>query len=143
MQRNTAYRAVESALAPTAASDNPMARHWRGEYGLGVSYWINTVAVGAALDTATRALESIFPGVLGDRFAVFLASYLAIMLVVGTWQMVGLWRSACRHVNLGGKLVWAFLAKAIVVFGWMLLLLTSSALIMVIAKAMTFSPPVA
>lgn len=143
MQHNSASRAVESVLAPQAASTSPIARHWRGDYGLGVSYWVNTVIVGAALDTAVRALEGVFPGVLGGGFALFLATYLVIMLATGIWQMVGLWRSACRHVARGGRLIWAFLAKIIVVFGWVLLLMTASTLFLVTVKAMTFSPPVA
>ena len=41
----------------------------------------------------------------------------AFAITLAVWQWVGIWRSASRHHERGGKRNWAYLAKASVILG--------------------------
>ncbi len=47
---------------------------------------------------------------------------LLIVIVLGgaieVWQLIGIWRSASKHTERGGRRVWAFLAQIGVIVGW-------------------------
>jgi hypothetical protein len=93
-------------------------RHWRGELSLPVAYWINgwlgdipviLLATGAGLLIRVPALVKI---ALAAAMAVWVLAFL-----VSIWQLVGIWRSAGRHVGRGGRKVWAILAQVSVGLG--------------------------
>jgi hypothetical protein len=98
--------------------NNFIARHWRGEYSLGASYWwfgfLGNLAVGliAATLAAVFQVERGFDpkAILCTVASVWLASGL-----VALWQTVGVWRSANRHITrrklIGKRSPWAWLAK--------------------------------
>ena len=48
-------------------------------------------------------------GDIGVRYAVF-----GLLEVVAVWQLVGIWRSADRHPDRGGRRFWAGVAKVMV-----------------------------
>jgi hypothetical protein len=94
-------------------------RHWRGEYPLGVAYWVNsllvvflaTVLAGAALrgvETAGAPLQAVAAGAL---------LLLLLSLLFWGWGVVGTWRSATYHEDRGGSGSWAIAAQVMVVIG--------------------------
>ncbi len=104
-----------TALAPRGSY---IARHWRGELPLAVSYWVNgtfaslaalmlTVVVGAVVDFS-RAPRFWSALLIGVWFAV---------LAMSAWQVVGVWRSAGGHPGRGGSRRWAVAARVAVVVG--------------------------
>lgn len=115
---------AHAATAEPPKSQNFIARHWRGEYPLWVSYWV----VGFASNLA--ALLAI---VLLSQFMVTQVSYVPLALwtffvvlwssLVGLaiWQAVGIWRSASRRRierrAAGKRAPWAVLAKVAVCLG--------------------------
>lgn len=115
---------IIEAASPPPRSNNFVARHWRGEYPLWVSYWIVNVAGSASyiivLIFAAAILYSSDDDNPVPRFFAFVAVWLGV-LPIATWQVVGLWRSATRYTvlraNLGKGSIWAGLAKLIVILG--------------------------
>jgi hypothetical protein len=106
------------------ASSNPIrranyiARHWRGELGLGVSYWVNYwlgyFAVAILCEGVRRALA---PADNPIGWAVSASLVCSITTAVTVWQLVGVWRSAAKHKARGGRVFWAGLAKLVVLTG--------------------------
>ncbi len=92
-------------------------RHWRGELPLPVSYWINAflgnivvLLVAAAIIAAVTDYKPI-PNLIAAAAIWFL------VVLVATWQFVGVWRSANRHMAETKRFGWARVAKAVVVLG--------------------------
>jgi len=96
-----------------------VARHWRGELSLGVSYWICGSLIGALVGGGIAVLvASIDHSDIPLREYAFAAILLSLFsLAVWIWSVVGIWRSASKHASRGGKPVWAGLAKFSVVLG--------------------------
>ncbi len=102
-----------------ASSYNFIAKHWRGEYSLGVSYWLFGFLIAFFI-----ALLNVTLGHLSDAMnlntqkqgATIFVYYVAI-LVVAVWQLVGVIRSASAHVSRGGKRFWAGMAKVMACLG--------------------------
>jgi hypothetical protein len=95
-----------------------VARHWRGELSLGVSYWINGFlanfgagfairAIGAALDAEYDPI----PSFLG------LVAIWVVVALFAVWQVIGIWRAARNHVARGRGPFWAFAARVMMVIG--------------------------
>jgi hypothetical protein len=116
---------TQSGLKRKARFNNFIARYWRGEFSLPVSYWVFgflgnlfvglvAVLVGGAL-TENRSYEP------RPIFASFALIWLCV-LVVAVWQLVGVWRSANRyrheHVSSGKQAFWAGAAQFAVVLGF-------------------------
>ncbi|MDF3931350.1 ATP-dependent Clp protease proteolytic subunit [Pseudomonas citronellolis] len=102
-------------------SGNFMTRHWRGEYSLARSYWINGMLVNVAGMAASWALQVAMKGVAIDPMmscAMIILLY-GLLLVVTVWQVVGIWRSASLHVARGGTAFWATAARILVAIGLM------------------------
>ncbi|HXP30230.1 MAG TPA: hypothetical protein VN832_04010 [Stellaceae bacterium] len=108
------------AAAPVRRSY--LLRHWRGELSLPVAYWINgwlgdipiiLLATGAGLLIRVPAL--VKPA-LAAGMAVWVLAFL-----VSIWQLVGIWRSAGRHVGRGGRKIWAVLGQVSVGLGAVML----------------------
>lgn len=91
-------------------------RHWRGELPLAVAWWVNGVALTAAL--LALGLNGGRLGIgplLATRagFAAYLAAGLVLFLLVPAWQVVGIFRAADRHAAEVGTLLAARLVQAL------------------------------
>jgi len=112
---------VPPPLLPQQASRsrNYIARHWRGELSLPVSYWLNgilgAVVVGATVGVLAYAInqQSDAQPVLW-LFSLIATWTSAALLTI--WQAVGVWRSATRY-RQRGKRFWGAAAKALVLLG--------------------------
>ncbi|SFP53512.1 hypothetical protein SAMN05216229_103160 [Geopseudomonas sagittaria] len=120
--RETVKGATESTSntrRPSARKTNFLVTHWRGDYSLGFSYWVIgsllTIVV-VAISAATGSINGLRE--LGPRTsgAVILAFY-GFIIPLSLWQLVGIWRSANKHSQRGGKAIWASLAKVMVILG--------------------------
>lgn len=106
----------ESHPAP-ARQPNFIVKHWRGDYSLGFSYWV----IGSLLTVIVVAITAAVGSNSGLRELGMMVSGAAILFIYGfivtltLWQLVGIWRSADKHVQRGGKTIWAGLAKVMVV----------------------------
>lgn len=121
-----------SALDDLAVSDhntkhrfnNFIARNWRGEYPLWVSYWL----VGVGTNIAAVAIPLVLALLIQPsggfwplaNFAFFVGLWLLIAIAL-VWQFVGVWRSAnvriAERASLGKGAPWAGLAKFLVIVG--------------------------
>jgi hypothetical protein len=104
---------------PSSRSRNYIARHWRGELSLPVSYWLNgilgAVVVGATIGMLAYAInqQSDAQPVLW-LFSLIVTWTSAALLTI--WQAVGVWRSATRYRQRGNGF-WGAAAKAMVLLG--------------------------
>lgn len=124
---NQVSKEIVDSISPAKPTKNKrrygnfVARHWRGELPLWVSYWIVgflgnvlvglvAISVGSALATIQYQPLPIFGAVLGLWVTV---------VVIVLWQVVGVWRSANEYTNersrFGKSTVWAGVAKFMVV----------------------------
>jgi hypothetical protein len=109
--------------------NNFIARNWRGEFSLVTSYWgfgfLGNIVVGLVSVFAVAAFQSKSGYEPRAILATLLAIWLGLLATV-TWQTVGVWRSANRHISarilLGKRSPWAGLAKLAVFFGCLRLL---------------------
>jgi hypothetical protein len=114
---------VEVTGAPAGLA-HTLARHWRGELGLGRSFWTNTNLVGAialacaaGLISAASMLEAP-PPVSTTRHSLQIWASLGLhLLAVGhgglvLWQVVGLWRAAGAHIAATGNRLRARVTQA-------------------------------
>jgi hypothetical protein len=101
---------------------NFVARHWRGEFPLGISYWVvdilsNVFAV-VVIGLASALSQGTYEPFRLFLFYVLMWSFLTVLAI---WQLVGIWRSAQRRRDeraaLGKRAVWAGLAKLMVCLG--------------------------
>jgi hypothetical protein len=101
---------------------NTVARHWRGELPLWASYWlvvwlgnIAFAVLGLAIAKAFRAESGYNPT---NIFAVIVLTWSSLVVVV-TWQLVGVWRSANKYARTragaGLGAFWGRLAQAAVI----------------------------
>ena len=91
-------------------------RHWRGDLSLELTFWVN----GAILFFALYTVQVVAPGIFtsrGDplRTWIYLLGFLAALTIVSVWQLVGIWRSAGKHRSRGGRALWGWSARAMVV----------------------------
>ena len=100
---------------------NFIVRHWRGDLSLPVSYWIigffgniSAMVIVAIIVAASQA-STYNPSLI---FAVQVGIWGSIGVIL-TWQLVGVWRSANAYIKAGRPVVWAGLAKLMVVLGFL------------------------
>ncbi len=100
-----------------AERPNYFIRHWRGDLSLGVSYWVNGF-LATFLVVFIVVLLVQFRDFGGLKWTAVLAllAY-AVIFALTIWQLVGVWRSASKHVSRGGRSSWAIAAKIAVIFG--------------------------
>ncbi len=120
MPEAVAVYASPPPLPRTASrSRSYVARHWRGELSLPVSYWLNGI-LGGLVVGATVAVLAYVSGRQGDaRPLLWLISLSAIWIsaaLLTLWQTVGVWRSA-TYYRRRGKQFWGAAAKALVMLG--------------------------
>ena len=138
------WKTVEDALGPSFAkapippplppavptlpeppkAQNFVARHWRGEYPLWVSYWV----VGLASNIAALAAILLLSQFMIKQVAyvplalwVFFVVVWSMLAGLATWQAIGIWRSASRrHIALraaGKRAFWPGIAKIAICLG--------------------------
>lgn len=114
-----ATQTLPLSSASHARRSNFILKHWRGDYSLGFSYWIIGSLLSAVVIALTawvgstdeiRQLDPIATG-------LFILSFYTFVVILTLWQFVGVWRSAEKHTQRGGKAGWAALAKVMVVLG--------------------------
>lgn len=103
---------------------NIVARHWRGELPLPVSYWLVNFAVNVCAGMVVIALSYTFTlkgGYEPTGVLAFLALAWATLTVLAIWQVVGLWRSAERRADEQSKArrsaFWARAAQVMAAIG--------------------------
>jgi hypothetical protein len=111
-------------LDDNVRANSVIARHWRGELPLWVSYWIFGFLGNVAVALIPIAAVAIFNTDKGyDPSSIFYATIVvwAGVLLVAIWQMVGVWRSATRYTaaraQLGERALWGNLAKIVIILG--------------------------
>lgn len=103
---------------------NFVVRHWRGEFGLGWSYWGIAFLGNIFALVAIVALNLIFTTEKGyDPGPLFWLNVLTwgLLTIIVVWQVVGTWRSATHHaerrIRLGKGAGWAAAAKLALILG--------------------------
>jgi hypothetical protein len=115
---------MDAALAPEttpARRSGYIARSWRGEVSLARAFFVNcigiTIAFAIALLVPLAAAMFFVNGEVRAEIYLWLA-FMATVYALGTpltvWQLVGLWRSATRHVRGGGRRIVAYGAYALI-----------------------------
>jgi hypothetical protein len=90
--------------------------HWRGELGLGRSYWIDVVLLGALLGALLNALTD-YEGEHASGLTIGLVGGLAFLLLLPfpLWAVVGVWRAASRDAREKRRVLLPGLAKLMMV----------------------------
>ena len=104
---------------PTAPSQNFIARHWRGEFSLARSYWVNHLLLGCGVGLAVGALAAAINLHAVEqpvRWLISLGLTWSVITLFSIWAVVGVWRAATAY-RATGKRVWGNAAKATMVFG--------------------------
>jgi hypothetical protein len=115
---------LHNDVKPASNTDNRNSRsgfilaHWRGEFSLGASYWIN----GALLNVCFAVLfvilgDGVKNNVGSAPWLLGLSAAIVFCPIVLVWQSVGIWRSASKHQTRTGRLLWARVAKFFVIIG--------------------------
>lgn len=93
-------------------------KHWRGELSLAISFWVNVFLINIGIRIFEVWLTEAPPienPVLASQFTI---TYVFLALaIVYPWQIIGLWRSANRHVEETKKGFWPGAVKVLVVLG--------------------------
>src|SRR5229473_2883369 len=83
---------------------NYIARHWRGDLSLSVSYWTNAFLGTIAASIVCRSVRSIPSASDGPLvFAITQSLVWAVAITMSMWYLVGVWRSAGKHRARGGR----------------------------------------
>ena len=93
-------------------------KHWRGELSLATSFWVNVFLTKIGIRIFEMWLTEASPienPVLASQFTITFR-FLALAIVY-PWQIIGLWRSANRHVEETKKRFWPGTVKVLVVLG--------------------------
>jgi uncharacterized protein YecT (DUF1311 family) len=99
-------------------SRNYIARHWRGELSLPVSYWVNGLLGNVLAIIAVVAISRGFDfrDEFDPRVALLTITLIwAVTFAIALWQLVGNWRSATNYQQIKG--FWGGAAKFAVVIG--------------------------
>ena len=97
-------------------------RFWRGEYSLGVSYWLFGFGITLAAYLFVALVAEAIPDIYSPLaiFAAIVITWVGVA-ALGVWQAVGVWRSATRHAGrrtaAGRSAFWARAAQTMVVIG--------------------------
>jgi hypothetical protein len=105
--------------------NNFVARNWRGEYPLPVSYWVFGLIGNLSVPLITFGLAATFETKAGFQpiyvFA-FILSVWVISIGLSVWLWVGIWRSANRYIERKSlkleRARWAGVAKLMTVFAF-------------------------
>lgn len=116
---NRAGYIFEAPSSPSQIPPGPITAHWRGEVSLATAYWINGLLVSLVATAGMVGLgHYVSPlDLTPKQGAACVFAIYAFAITLAVWQWVGIWRSASRHHERGGKRNWAYLAKASVILG--------------------------
>lgn len=96
-----------------------LAQHWQGGFTLGYAFWVNAGLLGLLADLLFAGLDQGVEtlSLSGHREAAagLLLLGLAADLPILVWQFVGVARSAAAHEARGGRRIWAFLTRCLLV----------------------------
>ena len=99
-------------------SGSYFARHWRGDFSLAKSYWLNGVVIlGFGVNVVVEvAMTAALLALRGQPVVavVVLLGEIALGLAAYIWALVGIWRSAAKYQ---GPRVWPILARVVTSFG--------------------------
>lgn len=127
MPRSASAHAQSSPQPESApAGGNFILKHWRGQYSLGRSYWVNSVLAGMLLYALAAAISAAD---LTKNFGIHTAGFwalgvLSIWTLISIWSVVGVWRSADVQVSRGGQSGWATAAKVLMALGMLRLVVS-------------------
>lgn len=95
-----------------------LARHWRGELSLPVSYWVNGFIVTIVLTRVGFVVPwDNFVSRSPKLYSVAIILLWIVVALTTLWQLVGIWRSAKHYLAQGKSKLWGNLAKIAVVLG--------------------------
>jgi hypothetical protein len=114
--------ATPASLAPVRATwmqtrdySGPFAfflKHWRGDYSLARSYWLNSTLASVAILVVANVVN---PWVAQEYTARLTSIWVLALTVLGAlvlvWSIGGTWFSANKHVERGGSKFWAGAAR--------------------------------
>lgn len=100
---------------------NFLVKHWRGDYSLGFSYWVigSLLTVIVARITAAIGSSSDLPEFGSRSSGAAILVFYGFVVVLTLWQLVGVWRSADKYSQRGGKAFWAELAQMMVALSFL------------------------
>jgi hypothetical protein len=105
--------------------NNVIARHWRGELPLWVSYWVFGFLGNLTIRVLSPAAMAAFKVANNyDPYRIFAVASVALAgsVLVTIWQLVGVWRSATRYSDIRDRMdkisAYGSLAKLSVVLGF-------------------------
>jgi hypothetical protein len=104
---------------PKQPAQNFVARHWRGEFSLARSYWVNHLLLGCGVGVAVGALAAAINLHAVEqpvRWLISLGLTWSVITLFSIWAVVGVWRSATAYRRTG-KRVWGNAAKATMALG--------------------------
>jgi hypothetical protein len=110
-------------LSPARTSKGFVAKHWRGEYPLWLSYWIIGFLANLVIALIAVLLAGIFTSADYQPLNLFLtvSSIWLTVAIFASWQSVGIWRAASRYAlerrQTGKGALWSGLAKLAVILG--------------------------
>jgi hypothetical protein len=98
---------------------NYFLRHWRGELTLPISYWVNGVLIAGAVPALLVYVAAFAEqnGASIQASSSIIMAVLASTILLSIWSMIGIWRSADHHEELGGSSFWAHVAKFLMFVG--------------------------
>jgi hypothetical protein len=110
-------------IAPgTPRFTNFIAKNWRGEYPLPVSYWVFGLIGNFAVALIPLGLAAVYDTRMGFQPVYVFAFILSVWLLsigISVWQWVGVWRSANRYIERKSlkleRAPWAGVAKLMTV----------------------------
>lgn len=102
-QEDEQYQPGSTELAAEPMYEDPaenyFVRHWRGQLTLPLSYWVNNWGATALCWGLLLAANKFLPDVsLRMQSSVVLALH-GVILIVGSWCAVGVWRSSKYHAR--------------------------------------------
>ncbi|MFY9511797.1 MAG: ATPase, T2SS/T4P/T4SS family, partial [Rubrivivax sp.] len=106
-----------------------IARHWRGELSLPLSFWVNNGLLMLPLGLGIGFLM-VWIAVWGQSLqaaSVALLVGAALLLLLSVWGTVGAWRAANTYLDEGGTPGWGMAAKLLLFVGTLLNLGTMGA----------------
>ncbi|PHR65876.1 hypothetical protein [Pseudidiomarina marina] len=96
---------------------NIIVSHWRGDYSLGIAYWVIGVGLTVAVSILVALTNSFISSfaVSSSLFGSILVVLCSLIIPLTIWQLVGIWRSAKYHTSQGGRPLWANVVRVMVV----------------------------
>jgi hypothetical protein len=104
---------------PKQPAQNFIARHWRGEFSLPHSYWINHVLIGIGFALAIIIIAADInkhPVEAPVRWLLSLILTWGGISLFSIWAVVGVWRAATAY-RANGKRFWGAAAKITIALG--------------------------